>query len=552
MKTRWSATVAKDGDAWKLVNVHFSANAFDNPMLDAAKAYAQKMAIIAGVVGLDRRRIADGAAAAASARLAPEERRPRMLDLLLKGGLVFDGTGAPPTRADVGIAGGRIARIAPVIDEAARATRDVGGLWIAPGFVDIHTHYDVEVEIAPGLAESVRHGVTTVVMGNCSLSVTVGDPQALADIFLRVENLPAPLVRRWLARAVSWDSPQAYLAHLRTLPLGPNVAPLVGHSALRAAVMGLERSLHARATDDEIARMRALAGEALDAGCIGISVDMVHWHKVSGVFAGRSVPSHYADAREYRMLADVCRVRDAVFQVTPNPQNPLSFLLILGMATGLFRPPLRATVLSALDMSDHPHLWRLFPAVTFVVNRLLGGNLRFQTLAEPFAIYADGPITPLFEEFAAGVELNSRANRDARRALWTSDGLQGAVPGGLGAARAAHVPPGPGAHARRRVARARARRTHGGGDRRGARHRRDHGADRPARDPRRRAALGRLRRERAGRRPRAPDGASAHPPGVQRRGRAFAQPRVLRRCARGAAPVGRRPASSRRNARSRA
>jgi N-acyl-D-aspartate/D-glutamate deacylase len=344
-----------------------------------------------------------------------------MLDLLLKGGLVFDGTGAPPVCADIGIVAGRIVHLAPGIEEAARTTRDVGGLWIVPGFIDIHTHYDVEVEIAPGLAESVRHGVTSVVMGNCSLSLTVGKPQDLADIFLRVESLPAPLVRKWVAQSVSWGSPQAYLAHLRSLPLGPNVAPLLGHSALRAAVMGLERSLHEAASDDDLARLRALAGQALDAGCFGISVDMVHWHKVSGAFAGRSVPSHYADAREYRMLADLCRERDAVFQVTPNPQNGLSFLLILAMSTGLFRPPLRATVLSALDMSDHPQLWRLFPLVTFVVNRLLGGNLRFQTLAEPFAIYADGPITPLFEEFAAGVELNSCATAEARRALWASD-----------------------------------------------------------------------------------------------------------------------------------
>ena len=92
-----------------------------------------------------------------------------MLDLLLKGGLVFDGTGAPPVCADIGIVAGRIVRLAPGIDEAARTTRDVGGQWIVPGFIDIHTHYDVEVEIAPGLAESVRHGVTSVVMGNCSL-----------------------------------------------------------------------------------------------------------------------------------------------------------------------------------------------------------------------------------------------------------------------------------------------------------------------------------------------------------------------------------------------
>lgn len=347
-----------------------------------------------------------------------------MLDLLVRGGLVFDGSGAPPRHADLGIAGGRIVALAPRIDAPAREVRDAGGLWVTPGFIDIHTHYDVEVEIAPGLAESVRHGVTSVVMGNCSLSLTVGRPQDLADVFLRVESMPAPLVRKWLAGSVAWDSPAGYLEHLRSLPLGPNVAPLVGHSALRVAAMGLERSLHARATDEELGRMRDLAEAALEAGCIGISVDMVHWHKVSGAFAGRSVPSHYADAREYRMLADVCRARDAVFQVTPNPENPLSTLLIFGMALGVVRPPLRVTVLSALDMTDAPLLWRLFPLATLLVNGLLGGNLRFQTLAEPFVIYADGPLTPLFEEFAAGVELNSCADEPARRALWASLGFK--------------------------------------------------------------------------------------------------------------------------------
>ncbi len=339
-------------------------------------------------------------------------------DLVLRGGLVFDGRGSPPTRADVALRDGRIAGIGPALTGPARLEVDARGRWITPGFIDIHTHYDVELEVAPGLPESVRHGVTSVVIGNCSLSLAVGPADELADVFLRVETMPAPLVRRWLKQAHTWQSPAEYLAHLRSLPLGPNVAALAGHSALRLAVMGLRRSLHEQATDDELARMRKLAEQALDAGCIGISVDLVHWHKVAGIYAGRSVPSHYANAREVRMLADVCRHRDAVFQVTPNPRNPLTFLLILSLAVGLFRPPLRATVLSALDLNDHPQLWRLFPAVSFVINRLLGGNLRFQTLTEPFAIYGDGPITPLFEEFDAGVELNNCTTRGQRRALW--------------------------------------------------------------------------------------------------------------------------------------
>jgi len=347
-----------------------------------------------------------------------------MLDLVLRGGQVFDGLGSPPRRCDVGVHEGRVALIADNITQPADNTLDVAGAWVVPGFVDIHTHYDIELEIAPGLSESVRHGVTSVVMGNCSLSLTLGDPATLADIFLRVETLPEVLIRSWLASSVKWDSPAAYLRHLDALPTGPNVAAMLGHSALRATVMGLERSLHDRATDDELSEMRSQAEQALEAGCIGISVDMVHWHRMSGAFAGRSLPSHHGDYREFAMLADVCRHRDAVFQVTPNPENWRSFLNILRLSPGLFRPPLRNTVLSALDMYDHPQLWRMFPAILFVFNKLMGCNIRFQTLTEPFTIYSDGPITPLFEEFDAGVQLNNCRTAAARKALWRKPGFR--------------------------------------------------------------------------------------------------------------------------------
>ena len=203
-------------------------------------------------------------------------------------------------------------------------------------------------------------------------------------------------------------------------------------------------------------------------------------------------------------------------------------------------------------MSDHPHLWRLFPAVTFAINRLLGGNLRFQTLAEPFAIYADGPITPLFEEFAAGVELNSGATRDARRALWASDGFKARFRADWerrelrtfhrDPARMRIVASPVPAHVGRTVAEIAAAR----------------GTDATTAlidllethdDALRWVACGANERDdvRA-----TADGASAHPPGLHRRGRAFAQPRVLRRRARGAARRPSRPASSRRSARSRA
>ena len=339
-------------------------------------------------------------------------------DLLLKGGLVFDGLGQPPVLADLAIQDGKVVALGENLDGAAREIRDCSGLWVMPGLVDIHTHYDLEVEISPGLTESLRHGVTTVVMGNCSLSVTMGEPSMLADMFLRVETLPRVLIEKWLARSVSWRSPQAYISHLRSLPLGPSVAPLLGHSALRAHVMGLERALGAKPTQDELRRMRELAEASLDAGCIGISVDLLPWHMMSGQFKGVALPSHHAAFAEVAMLADVCRAKDAVFQVTPNPQDLRTMFVILWVSLGLFRRPLRTTVLTALDAVANRHLWRVFSPLLFVFNRLLGCNIRFQTLTEPFIVFSDGPVTPMFEEFATGVQLNDQDTAEERRALW--------------------------------------------------------------------------------------------------------------------------------------
>lgn len=340
-------------------------------------------------------------------------------DLVLKNGLVFDGFNEGKF-VDVAVHEGRIVALGSNLKVDAVEVIDASGMWITPGLVDIHTHYDLEVEVGPSLSESVRHGVTSVVMGGCSLSTTFGDPQDLAQIFSRVETLPAELISGWLKTAQAWSSPQKYFEHVRQLPLGPNVACMLGHSALRAQVMGLERSLSDHASLDEIEEMKLLAESALDAGCIGISIDMVHWHKVSGPFAGQALPSHHAAFVEYKMLADVCRGRNAVFQVTPNPQNPWSLVDILRLSPGLWRAPLRNTILAALDMDSAPQLWRFYPILLFVCNQLLGCNIRFQTLAEPFVIYADGCLTPFFEEFSAGVKLNNCKNRSERMALWSN------------------------------------------------------------------------------------------------------------------------------------
>lgn len=288
-----------------------------------------------------------------------------MLDLLIQNGLIFDGLGSLPVRGDIGIQNGRIVTLAPSLTTPAREVVDASGLWVTPGFIDIHTHYDLELEIAPGLSESVRHGVTSVVIGNCSLSVAIAEPQILADIFQRVETLSHRLIAKWLQKSVSWQTPAEYLQHLQQLPLGPNVAPMFGHSALRAHVMGLERSLTVQPTKFELNLMQRIARDAIDAGFIGISIDMFPWHRMSGEWQGYTIPSQHAKFKEYAMLADLCRRCDRVFQVTPNLQRLTSFVDILRMGSGIGQKPLRLTVLSALDAVHDRNLWRIFSPLLF-------------------------------------------------------------------------------------------------------------------------------------------------------------------------------------------
>ncbi len=347
-----------------------------------------------------------------------------MFDKILSGGLIYDGSGSPPFQADIAISDQQIVKIAPSINEPAKEKVEVSNCWICPGFVDIHTHYDAEIEIKPDLSESVRHGVTSVVMGNCSLSLNMGSPAVNADLFERVETMPE-LIGLWKQQAKEWPDTASYLNYIDRLPLGPNVAFLLGHSALRAKVMGLKRSLGEKATPLEIEKMKALATEALTAGCIGISVDMVHWHRTTGQYPGCSLPSHHAGFAEYAMLAELCRERDAVFQVTPNPKKLWqSIFAIIKLSYGLNRAPLRLTILSAMDMTINPQAWRVFPFFTRFCNHVLGCNIRFQTIPEPFTIYSDGPITPLFEEFETGLTLNNLKSSEERKAKWQSLGFK--------------------------------------------------------------------------------------------------------------------------------
>ncbi|MCB1038179.1 MAG: amidohydrolase family protein, partial [Acidimicrobiales bacterium] len=274
--------------------------------------------------------------------------------VLIRGGTVFDGSGQRPgLRADVLVRDGIVAQIgldlaAPEGSEVIDAT----GRWVTPGFVDLHTHYDAEIEIAPALGESVRHGVTSVLVGSCGLSFAMGTPEDLADQFCRVEAVPYDTVLPLLEKVKDWETPAEYLDHLEHLPLGPNVTALFGHSAVRASVMGLGRAVdeHERPSDAELDEMARHLRDALDAGYLGMSFNTLPWDKLDGErYRSRSTPSVYAKWKEYRHFAKVLRSRDRILQMVPDLQGRWNIPVIGAMSTGIGRKPLKTMIISLID-----------------------------------------------------------------------------------------------------------------------------------------------------------------------------------------------------------
>src|SRR5210317_750891 len=189
-------------------------------------------------------------------------------DTVIRNALVFDGTGAAPQEVDIAIRDGRIAaRGADLPVSQAKEVVDASGQWLMPGLLDIHTHLDLEVDLEPGLPEVVRHGTTTVLVGNCSLGTCFGqqveaDQNPIVDCFTRVENIPKSVLNKCV-EAVTWDNSGDYLAHFDDIPLGPNVAAFVPHSMLRVEVMGLEASISRAPTEAEMGKMEQLLEQGM-------------------------------------------------------------------------------------------------------------------------------------------------------------------------------------------------------------------------------------------------------------------------------------------------
>ena len=333
-------------------------------------------------------------------------------DVIVRDGLWFDGTGSAPQTRTLGIRDGVVVTVSrDRLDETGcPEVIDAAGKWIVPGFIDVHTHYDAEVLLDPGLRESVRHGVTTVLLGNCSLSTVYVNSEDAADLFSRVEAVPRKYVFGALEAAKTnkkWSTAADYIEAIDALPLGPNVSSLLGHSDLRTAVLGLERATDdaVKPTDAELEKMAALLDEALDAGMLGMSGMDAAIDKLDGErFRSRALPSTFATWRERRRLIKVLRKRGRMLQSAPDVEKPASALMFFLTSSRIFGhgKGVRMSMLVSADAKSMPLAVHTFGLGTRVLNAILGSSVRFQHLPVPFELYSDGIDLPVFEEFGAG------------------------------------------------------------------------------------------------------------------------------------------------------
>jgi N-acyl-D-aspartate/D-glutamate deacylase len=223
-----------------------------------------------------------------------------MADLVIRGGTVVDGTGAPPIEADVAIEGGRITEVGRVAARG-RAEIDARGRIVSPGFVDIHTHYDGQAVWDSHLAPSAWHGVTTAVMGNCGVGFAPcreADREKLIELMEGVEDIPGPILHEGLDWR--WETFPEYLDALDAKPRDIDICALLPHGALRVHVMGERGLALENANQGDIARMRALTAEAVRAGAFGVSTSRTISHRT---LKGDPTPTLRAQEEELHGLA---------------------------------------------------------------------------------------------------------------------------------------------------------------------------------------------------------------------------------------------------------
>mgnify|MGYP000459214006 FL=1 len=348
------------------------------------------------------------------------------IDTLIKNAKVFN-NGDVPVVQDVAIANGKIiARGKDLTASNVGRVVDAEGLWLMPGLFDIHTHYDLELEVAPGLPESTRHGTTSVVIANCSLGLAFGSQRdgtndPIVSCYARVENIPKTVLKD-CADSITWDNPKAYLDHLEQLNLGPNVAVLFPHSMLRIDAMGFDNSVTRDPTSAELNSMADTLSDALKSGYAGFSTDALPFHYLAAQpHCEKTIPTQFAKYGELKQLAQVVREQESTWQATPPKDSVIGTLRTFLLTSGrLHGKPLRTTVVAALDIANNWKLSRMVKTLSKLLNSsLVRGDFHMQALGAPFKIWSDGAITPIAEEIPELRRLNETdlEDREARQKI---------------------------------------------------------------------------------------------------------------------------------------
>lgn len=329
-------------------------------------------------------------------------------DLLISNGIWFDGSATSARTADLAVRDGEVVKVSskPIDPSTADRVIDATGKWVMPGFVDVHTHYDVEMLVLPELSESVRHGVTTVIIGNCSLTTILSSNEDCADIFSRVEAVPRSAVVGALESHRTWLSSGEYVKAIDNLHLGPNVATFLGQSDLRVSVMGMDRAVDENVvpSQSEIRAMETILTDALDEGFLGLSATTNWIDKLDGDrYRSRALPSTFVKGREFRALNRILRRRGRILQSTPRiTLNPNVAKFFLAASSRFRRGKLKVSLLAAADSKAYPPMIYFMMYGAPILNRLLKGGFQWQHLPVPFTVYADGIDLVVFEEFGSG------------------------------------------------------------------------------------------------------------------------------------------------------
>ncbi|MFC5952262.1 amidohydrolase family protein [Pseudonocardia lutea] len=280
-------------------------------------------------------------------------------DLVVRGGSVLDGNGGPARTADVGIVGDRIAEVGR-LSGTGRREIDADGAVVAPGFVDIHTHYDGQATWESRLQPSSWHGVTTVVAGNCGVGFAPARPEhrdRLIDLMEGVEDIPGIALHEGLPW--TWLTFPEYLDVLEARPYDVDLATQVPHAALRVHAMGERAAAHEEATADEVALMAKLAAEAVRAGALGFSTSRTLNHKS---IDGELTPSYGLGAAELVAIAKaVGETGTGVLQLVsdfPEPEQEFALLREMVAASG------RPLSFSLLQFPQAPERHRAILAMT--------------------------------------------------------------------------------------------------------------------------------------------------------------------------------------------